>query len=344
MSSFRNKQTQDIAEPIRKSPAPITDSPSSTESDTAHQDLALLTHLERLDAIRNKANDVLEPKGSRIVLLSASDGQGHNGAITDLFKNMKENREEYCAYHGYTYQFINLSKYAPLTRPAVWYKMPAILEAFNLNPSAEWVWWLDTDAIIMTPQIDLASHLLNPESLKARITYGEKIKYPDGSASKFTVPESINTRKIDIILAQDHNGVNAGSILFRRSEWTFQFLNFWQDSQFLSMNFSRMEQDALNYIFMNYPRMQDHFAFVPLRTINAISVGQSGMGWLSGDLVVHFAGCWVTQECDTRWKDFWSRREIAGQPSESVVYFNATEINENRAASLQAANLDSASK
>lgn len=57
----------------------------------------------------------------------------------------------------------------------VWAKMSAIMEAFETYPSAEWVWWLDVDAIIMTPHVDLHEYLLNPETLKGHLLQGDQL-------------------------------------------------------------------------------------------------------------------------------------------------------------------------
>ena len=55
----------------------------------------------------------------------------------------------------------------------VWCKWPAIAEAMKTYPSAEWVWWLDLDAIIMTPHLNLHDYLLGPEVMKSRLLIGE---------------------------------------------------------------------------------------------------------------------------------------------------------------------------
>jgi hypothetical protein len=58
----------------------------------------------------------------------------------------------------------------------VWAKIPAISDAFNMYPEAEWVWWLDVDAIIMNPNIDLYEHVLSPTALGRLLREGELIK------------------------------------------------------------------------------------------------------------------------------------------------------------------------
>ncbi|KAK9313701.1 galactosyl transferase GMA12/MNN10 family-domain-containing protein, partial [Lipomyces starkeyi] len=287
---------------------------TEAETENAGEDAKSKAHAEErrnwLAEIQNKAPDTFEPKGNKIVLLTASDGKGHNGEIENLLQMVNENREDYCAFHGYTYQFTNITKFHNDDRPPVWSKIPAIQEAFELHPDAEWVWWLDTDAIIMTPSLDLAQQVLNPEAMKKRIAYGAPFMLPNGKESGFTVSRDLDLSNVDVVVSQDHNGVNAGSILFRRSDWTFAFLDMWIDPMYVQRRFDRYEQDALNHIIVNHPRIRSRVAVVPQRVINAFSVGDDQMGWMTGDLVVHFAGCWVQNECDKRWKDFWSRRQV----------------------------------
>jgi hypothetical protein len=71
---------------------------------------------------------------------------------------------------------VDLSSYiiTHKTHP-VWGKLPAILEAFRKYPNADWVWWLDVDAVIMSPEIDLYEHLLAPSVLMRSLTDGDPI-------------------------------------------------------------------------------------------------------------------------------------------------------------------------
>jgi len=71
---------------------------------------------------------------------------------------------------------VDLSTY-PITHTThpVWGKIPAILEALEKYPSAEWVWWLDIDAVIMSLSIDLYDHLLHPTVLRRKLVSGEPI-------------------------------------------------------------------------------------------------------------------------------------------------------------------------
>ena len=77
---------------------------------------------------------------------------------------------------GYQAMLLDLNTFeVTKERHAVWGKLPAIMQAFETHPSAEWVWWLDIDAIIMTPSIDLYDYLLSPEILRTRLLEGKDL-------------------------------------------------------------------------------------------------------------------------------------------------------------------------
>lgn len=66
------------------------------------------------------------------------------------------------------------------------------------------------------------------------------------------------------------------------------------------------EQDALIHLIMNHPALRDRIGFVRQKLINAYPEG-SNM-WVQGDLLVHFAGCWVNDKCSEYFNTFWEKR------------------------------------
>lgn len=54
--------------------------------------------------------------------------------------------------------------------------------------------------------------------------------------------------------------------------------------------------------------LRSHLGIAPLRTIQSWDVGGERMKWKSGDLAVHFAGCWVKHECEKKWEKYWKKR------------------------------------
>lgn len=51
------------------------------------------------------------PRNCDIVVLTASDGGGHNSVIPNVLERVLDDREKYCARHGYTNLWLNTSRY-----------------------------------------------------------------------------------------------------------------------------------------------------------------------------------------------------------------------------------------
>ncbi|KAF8243631.1 galactosyl transferase, partial [Wilcoxina mikolae CBS 423.85] len=254
-------------------------------------------------------HDPRGPKPNEIVLLAASDGKGHNGGIDNILADVTPNRQEYADLHGYHYLFINITKYNIGNARPVWAKLPAIVEAFNLFPEAKWVWWLDLDAIIMTPTVELTAHILAQDVLREKMKKGVEMNKSGGGRSGIITSKNPDMGNIDIIVAQDQNGLNAGSFFIRRSEFSRILIDMWSEPLFIRENWNGQEQDALWHLVKEHPTVLEHLALVSQRQINAYPVNNvADMSWESGDLVVHIAGCWVKNECNDQWKKFMGRR------------------------------------
>lgn len=253
--------------------------------------------------------DPAGPRPDQIILLCASDGKGHNGGIENLFEQTQVNRQAYADLHGYTYHFINISKYDIGGSHPVWAKLPAIAETFNTFPDAQWIWWLDLDAIIMTPSVNLNDLLLSHAALEKKILTGQILNRPGGGMTEIATPETFDVKNMDLIFSQDHNGINAGSFFIRRSHWTRQFMDIWADPDFVMKPWLGQEQSAVLHLALHHRTVMEHFALVPQTTLNAYAIGTPGMGWRKGDLVVHFAGCWVEDQCSMRWEQYSAMKE-----------------------------------
>lgn len=51
------------------------------------------------------------PRNRDVVVLTASDGGGHNSAIPNVLERVLDDREKYCQKHGYTNLWLNTSRY-----------------------------------------------------------------------------------------------------------------------------------------------------------------------------------------------------------------------------------------
>lgn len=189
----------------------------------------------------------------------------------------------------------DISEYRVGDAAQVWSKGPIIADAFKKYPEAKWAWWLDVDALIMNPEIDLASHLLAPNAMFSRLKKGEDFFLrgnPQDTSAIFKTPRTPDTSKINLIITGDANGINAGSIFFRRCEWTDMFLDLWLDPVYIEYDFPSREQDTIIHMIKHHKFIKDHVGIVPQRLINAYMFDNDNRRWQPNDFLVHFAGCW----------------------------------------------------
>ncbi|KIW09345.1 uncharacterized protein PV09_00246 [Verruconis gallopava] len=253
------------------------------------------------------------PKGpdpSEVVIVTATDGKGHNGGIADILSQTAANRKSYCQYHGYNYHFVNISQYELDDAHPVWKKIPAIVDAFNTYPKAQWVFFLDLDAIIMSPKQDLNSLVLSHAGMSKALDFGGQYHGSEWTPLGVYMPEmhDVKFEDLDMLVAQDHNGVNAGSFFLRRSKFSQWLLDMWADPFFMRMNWPGQEQDTLLHFIKHHKVFRQHLGLIKQRTANAYVEGNEAMKWQPGDLVIHFAGCWVDDKCQEWWQEFWSKR------------------------------------
>jgi galactosyl transferase GMA12/MNN10 family len=100
---------------------------------------------------------------------------------------------------------------------------------------------------------------------------------------------------VEIILSQDHAGINAGSIFIRNTPLMKLFIDIWSDALIVERvpPWTQREQDALTYLIVKHPALRERIGFVRQRLINAFPIGIHM--WTEGELLVHFAGCWYAR-------------------------------------------------
>ena len=248
MMSARRRRKRRLQRSTKRSTYPPTPPPGDTDGNQEALAKAQLeykkikVHTGTFTVPPDLVHSPAGPEPSEIVLLAASDGKGHNGGIKNILADITPNRQEYADFHGYKYQFLNISKYSIGGAHAVWAKLPAIVETFNLHPQAKWIWWLDLDAIIMTATVDLRTHLLSHDALKEKMLLGFEMNRSGGGLSGFVTQKNPDLALIDLIITQDQNGLNAGSFFIRRSEFTKIFIDMWADPFYVHGNSHRRKE------------------------------------------------------------------------------------------------------
>lgn len=156
----------------------------------------------------------------------------------------------------------------------------------------------------MTAALPLSTNILAPSVLEERLLRNFTI--PGHSINRIT-KEDMSAEDVNLIVTTDMNGVNAGVMLFRRTKWTAMLLDLWMDPLLIEKNFEGREQDALVHLMNHHDHIFDHVGVVDQRAINAYGF-DGDWGYHEGDLLVHFAGCWVQNMCESQWEKYWTMR------------------------------------
>jgi hypothetical protein len=235
------------SEPTSSAEKPVVECPTLLDCPSTHA-----WNMVPLEAVNttftipeNMVHSPSGPQPHEIVIVTASDGKGHNGGIEDILGKTAKNRKEYCEHHGYNYHFVNISKFDMGDARPVWKKIPAIVEAFNTFPDAKWLFFLDLDAIIMSPKQDLIELILSHVGMQKSLDFGREWTGSERTPLGVYMPRDADLDNLDMLIAQDQNGVNAGSFFLRRSKYTQWLLDMWTDPFFMKMDWAGQEQEAL---------------------------------------------------------------------------------------------------
>lgn len=104
-------------------------------------------------AASQKTTQKPSSRKGKVVMVLASDGKGE-GAKAQLMQAIEE-RQRYADKHGYTFAFTDLNTYKSRMLnttglPKAWMKVPVLADALRKYPDANWFWWLDQDAYVLS--------------------------------------------------------------------------------------------------------------------------------------------------------------------------------------------------
>src|SRR5436305_2742794 len=233
------------------------------------------THTPETTHTEHVVEEGLGPKGHEILLIVGSNGKSRSN-IEGMEDMVRENRLQYVELHGnspipllstlrtrvivgYDFAWANFSEHRVGNAHPVWSKVPAVKDAFEKHPQAKWIWWLDLDAIIMTPEIDLAAHLLDPKVLYSTLSKAEAYHLRGTHRPGiYHTSETPDPNQINMIISGDHNGINAGSFFLRRSTWTEMFLDLWLDPFYVENVWPVQEQDAIIHMIQHHAFVREH--------------------------------------------------------------------------------------
>lgn len=254
----------------------------------------------------------LSPRGSDIVLVT-----GYTSNIKEkypvLIEQMAQNRQEYADRHKYTNMIVDLDKDKEKLDKGVklhWLKLYAIQHAFDEHPEAKWVFWLDYDAIIMNMDIDLATHVLHPDSLKEKIMYdlpmtniGKRFK-----GLTFRGKNKVKVENIELILCHDPITLNTGGMFLKRTDFIRnKTMDMWMTEDYMHTNYEFPEQDPLADLLQKNEELYNKMAIVSVTVFNSYyeSYGIDSSRYKPGDWICHFPG--QKGSLNDNWQVMWNR-------------------------------------
>ncbi|ORY84969.1 galactosyl transferase GMA12/MNN10 family-domain-containing protein [Protomyces lactucae-debilis] len=262
---------------------------------------------------------ILEKSRQSVALVTASNHDfAWQGAEAAFYDTIKE-REAYAMVHGYSFDVVDLRNFTQdaidATWPVVWLKIAVLRDTFQKHPDADWVWWLDADAILMGMQ-DLDTYLFDRlEALQDEARRVQSLnKHPEDRMGVFEYTQRLSLAETNLIVTPDMNTrmINAGSFLLRRSAWTEMLLELWTDPYLFAAakddTIGFQEQGVLAHLIQQHTTIARHTAVVPMTSINAFPWA-GPWTWHHGSLVMHTAGCWVHHQCEHWMKEYRAVKE-----------------------------------
>lgn len=193
--------------------------------------------------------------------------------FNDVLEATWDNKKRYADQNAY--QLFNASNLIDIQRPPSWSKILAVQSAFNAN--CDWVFWMDSDSLIMNSNILIENVLpTNPSA--------------------------------DLIITKDVTGCNAGMWILRNSPWAHDFLNdWWSMTDFMRPpgDTKSGDNDALKSYMSHLSDFDKHVLVAPQCAFNSYlwipgvkswiryvwnrKIVEDGL-YLKGDFLIHFAG------------------------------------------------------
>lgn len=203
---------------------------------------------EYLKNFLTKADQKSKPE-AKIALIGA-----HDKKYDSIGKYAHLNKLEYAKKNHYDV-YLYTGHVDPLRSP-YWYKITAVQKHLD---AYEWIFWLDSDAIIMNHTQTL---------------------------------EALLDNKYDFICFKDCEGsLCSGSFLIKNSAWSKQFLSTWYAQQDVNIQ-PGFDNGALIKLYNESHDVRTHTKILPQRMLSSYPPPQcSPTGeYRTGDFIIHFAG------------------------------------------------------
>lgn len=138
----------------------------------------------------------------RILVVTGSQPSKCKNPVGDhLLLRLFKNKVDYCRLHGYDIFYNNVLLHPKMN--GFWAKYPVIRAAMMAHPEAEWIWWIDSDAVFTDMEFTVPLERYKNHNLV------------------------VNGWKDEIFEKKSWTGLNAGVFLIRNCQWSMDFMHAW---------------------------------------------------------------------------------------------------------------------
>nr|XP_043618080.1 putative glycosyltransferase 7 [Erigeron canadensis] len=151
---------------------------------------------------------------NRVMLVTGSQSTACQNPIGDhLLLRYFKNKVDYCRIHGYDIFYNNVLFHPKMF--TYWAKIPTVRAAMLAHPEAEWIWWVDADAVFTDMDFKLPLQ-----------------RYKNYNFVVHGWPDLIFEKK-------SWTSLNAGVFLIRNSQWALDFMDVWSGMGPQTPNYER---------------------------------------------------------------------------------------------------------
>ncbi|KAK9333295.1 galactosyl transferase GMA12/MNN10 family-domain-containing protein [Lipomyces starkeyi] len=248
----------------------------------------------------------LDPTGPHVVLVLGLDNTKYKD---DYLAKIVENRKEYADAHGYGLYVQYVSDFKNLVHDVTkqgWQKLPLMRSAMQDNPGSTYFWYLDQNAIIMNPNLDIESHITDVKRLNSLVLRDVPVVPPDSTIRTY---RHVPADRMKFIIAQDHEGFQTGSFILKNEEYSRYVLDAWFDKLYQEYKFQKDEKGALEHLAQWHPTVLSKMAIIPQRIFNAYPNGVGESMYQDGDFVASLSGCDTPERsCLREFERLWDNR------------------------------------
>ncbi|XP_062155890.1 glycosyltransferase 6-like [Alnus glutinosa] len=154
---------------------------------------------------------------NRILVITGSQASPCKNPIGDhLLLRLFKNKLDYCRIHGYDLFYNNAYLHPKMN--SYWAKLPVVRAAMIAHPEAEWIWWVDSDAVFTDMEFKLPLDRYKAHNL---VVHGwPNMVYEDKDNKSWT-------------------GLNAGVFLIRNCQWAMDLIDIWASMGPKSPNYEK---------------------------------------------------------------------------------------------------------